>query len=75
MGCLQILKDFQTRIFKNEPLSFAFYSKDKLKPGAFSGVYVTPALSKYPVLVAPKNISEEVATNLAEMLTKSVTWR
>jgi predicted NAD-dependent protein-ADP-ribosyltransferase YbiA (DUF1768 family) len=63
---------FQTRIFKNEPLSFAFYSKDKLKPGAFSGVYVTPALSKYPVLVAPKNISEEVATNLAEMLTKSV---
>lgn len=63
---------FETRIFKNEPLSFAFYGKDKLRPGAFSGVYVTPALSKYLVALAPKNISEEVATNLAEMLTKSV---
>ena len=63
---------FETRIFKNEPLSFAFYAKDKLKPGAFSGVYVTPALSKYPVLVAPKSISEDLATNLAAMLHFSV---
>ena len=63
---------FSTRIFKNEPVSFAFYGKGKLKPGAFSGVYVTPALSKYPVLVAPNVITEELAENLAEMLHSSV---
>jgi exodeoxyribonuclease-5 len=63
---------FQTRIFRNEPLSFAFYAKDKLKPGDFSGVYVTGARSNYPVLIAPRSISESLATDLAEMLTKSV---
>jgi len=63
---------FQTRIFRNEPLSFAFYAKDKLKPGDFSGVYVTGAQSNYPVLIAPRSISDSLATDLVEMLTKSV---
>jgi exodeoxyribonuclease-5 len=63
---------FEARIFKNEPVSFAFYAKDKLKPGDFSGVYATGARSNYPVLIAPRSISDSLATDLAEMLTKSV---
>lgn len=63
---------FNERIFENEPIEFAFFKKENLRPGQFAGIYATGALSKYSILIAPNNISEQLATDLATMLTKQV---
>lgn len=60
---------FQPRIFKDEQLVFAFYKKGELRPGTFSGIYFTPASYSYPVLLARNPISDELASNLATMVT------